>query len=427
MIKVPKIVALSDDLTGALGLSMLIANESIPVLTLTAWDKEKWALAGRTEAGDENFVGDSRSQAEALVINTDTRSLDSDTARDRIAEVMNHLSPETRVVKRFDTTLRGHLGVELDEILRHRPKAAAIVVPSFPAGGRHCLGGYQLINGVPIEQTEAGADPCWPIRSSYVPDYFRVMDSERADRVHHFPLQALSSSDEELRVDLKKILQPGAVLVVDAYSDADINRISKALIGVDGEHILTSPGVFISEVLGLLCRKTTRHPALVVIGSATELTRKQVSVLEEKYKVSYLEIPADVIVQGTVSRATEEFLSVWNRADAEVLVVRPEWRMGRPGLESTILRAVTDAAQMVLSALNNQVSGLILSGGETAGELISRLGASLIRPEKDFASLVMGGVMLDGQLDGVKVVTKGGLVGDRAIMLRAMNWLLTEQ
>ncbi|RLW68575.1 MAG: hypothetical protein B6D68_03355 [spirochete symbiont of Stewartia floridana] len=313
MIEVPETVALSDDLTGALGLSMLIAKENIPVLTLTAWDRGELALEGRTEAGDADFAVDSLSQANALVINTDTRSLDSDMARDRIAEVMNHLPPETRVVKRFDTTLRGHLGAELDEMLRHRPKAAAVVVPAFPAGGRHCLGGYQLINGVPIELTEAATDPRWPIRSSYVPDYFRAAVSGRSGRVRHLPLQALSNSDEELRADLKKMLQPGAVLVVDAYSDADINRIAQALIGVDGEYILTSPGVFISEVLGLLCQKTTRHPALAVTGSATELTRKQVSALEEKYKVSYLEIPADAIVQGTVSRTTEEFLAVWNR------------------------------------------------------------------------------------------------------------------
>jgi uncharacterized protein YgbK (DUF1537 family) len=53
-----------------------------------------------------------------------------------------------------------------------KPDTVALVVPAYPASGRTTIGGYQLLNGSLLEETEVGRDPTWPISTSYLPSFF---------------------------------------------------------------------------------------------------------------------------------------------------------------------------------------------------------------------------------------------------------------
>ena len=410
----PLIVALSDDLTGALGLSMLIANENIAVQTVTS--VQAFLNLNREELNQK---------VETLVLNTNTRSLPPGEARQIIDKVMQSLPPNTIVAKRFDTTLRGHLDLELDAIMTRCPHAAALIVPSYPDGGRLCIGGHQLLHGMPLERTEAATDSHWPISSSYVPSYFSETASRRkAKSVQHLPMEVLSGDEENLVAELKRLLQPGTVLVADACNNDDINLLARAAAHVENEVIFSSPGVFISAVLGTLFRKKQTYPVLAVNGSATELTRIQIALLEEKYRVNTLEIPSSSLERS--DELAQSFMSRYNPKDMDVLVIRPKWKDAGPGLEKKVLDALTEAAHTVLAALKYRLSGLILSGGETASSVLLRAGTNIIRPERDFGALVMGGKPLDGLLADTKIVTKGGLVGDKTIFYKVMTWFLKE-
>ena len=46
----------------------------------------------------------------------------------------------------------------------------AIVVASYPDSGRVTSGGYLLVDGVPVQETDVAKDPMNPISNSYVPD-----------------------------------------------------------------------------------------------------------------------------------------------------------------------------------------------------------------------------------------------------------------
>src|SRR5699024_7858339 len=57
--------------------------------------------------------------------------------------------------------------------------SVAIVVGAFPESGRICSGGYLLVNGVPVQETDVASDPLKSIRSSYIPGMI-------ANQSHHF-------------------------------------------------------------------------------------------------------------------------------------------------------------------------------------------------------------------------------------------------
>ena len=77
--------------------------------------------------------------------------------------------------------------------------------------------------------------------------------------------------------------------------------------------------------------------------------------------------------------------------------------------------------------LREDIQGILLSGGDTAGMFFEEVGATLLLPEREIQPLVMGGRILDGQSAGKKVVTKGGLIGEEDSMYRSVLWLRKER
>jgi uncharacterized protein YgbK (DUF1537 family) len=80
-----------------------------------------------------------------------------------------------------------------------------------------------------------------------------------------------------------------------------------------------------------------------------------------------------------------------------------------------------------MQALGEDLCGLILSGGDTAMSFLDRLGARFLEPVAELAPLMMGGRIRGTSRDGLKVVTKGGLVGGRDGLYKALQWLRQEE
>jgi len=398
------VVAISDDLTGSLGLSILIRNEGLPVRALTAFDPED---APQVQSG-------------VLVINTESRACNGEEAVRRTREVLEYYGSDVALAKRFDTTLRGHLAAELDTLLAARPDAVAVVVPAYPSGKRTCVGGYQFLDGTPLERTEVAKDPGWPISHSYVPEYFR-----RSHEVGHVPIQRVSAGGDELLNALADAAEQTRIVVVDAFTDNDINTIAAAAARLPDTVIPVSPGVFVSAYLRTRYRESSGSFVLAVVGSVTDQTRDQIKQLEFRYRVAYLELPLDVIFAGKSRNYTRERVSAGEFNDCDVLVLRPEARR-EDGRREEIMNGLADAGSELCGSHKERMSGMILSGGETATRIMGALGATIIRPEHEFGSLIMGGVIENGPFRGLKVVTKGGLVGDQNVLVGTLVWFLKE-
>jgi uncharacterized protein YgbK (DUF1537 family) len=67
-------------------------------------------------------------------------------------------------------------------------------------------------------------------------------------------------------------------------------------------------------------------------------------------------------------------------------------------------------------------SALLVVGGETAHAVLTALGQPWIRVIEPLDSLVVGGALVEGPLDGVPLVTKGGSSGRADTLCRALAW-----
>ena len=108
-------------------------------------------------------------------------------AYNRVHNVCNLLkNDEVKVyAKRIDSTLRGNLGSETDAMLDCLGEDyVAIVAPCFPSSGRIVIGGYMLVDGIPLHKTNIAIDPKTPVKVSEVEVLFREQSKYQVSSIY---------------------------------------------------------------------------------------------------------------------------------------------------------------------------------------------------------------------------------------------------
>lgn len=114
-----KVLVLADDFTGANDAGVSLAETGM-----------------RAEVA---FSASYQGEAQALILNSDSRAQPAAEAARRITHLLQAVLPRFQprwTVKKIDSTLRGNLGAELEATMRALNCAVAVLAPAFPAAGR---------------------------------------------------------------------------------------------------------------------------------------------------------------------------------------------------------------------------------------------------------------------------------------------------
>ncbi len=117
---------------------------------------------------DSNGIEDSN--AELLIIATDTRSMTSEKAYNEVKRITGELinSNVSWIYKKTDSVLRGHVLLELKAMLEVSNKEKVLLVPANPAYGRLIKNGIYYINDQPAHLTGFADDPEYALKTSNV-------------------------------------------------------------------------------------------------------------------------------------------------------------------------------------------------------------------------------------------------------------------
>ena len=233
-----KFFVLSDDLTGAHGVSGMMAQfgRSITV--------NKEALFDKREI-DVNY--------DFLTINTESRKMDGIRAFQTVQELWDFLKVnEIGVGKRIDSTLRGNTENEIMPLLE---KNSAIMTDTIPEYSRYTENGKTITSDSSIE----------------------ILDKFKE-------LEVLTLKLNELKkVKVKK----GKVYVVDSRTHIDIDNIANFIY--KNRYIPIDPGPLCSKVAGFYAPSKSRRTSVpkirsmaYVIGSENEKTQSQISYAVSK-------------------------------------------------------------------------------------------------------------------------------------------------
>lgn len=144
----PCLLAIADDLTGALEVGAKFAAHHLPATVVTDHDPKP--------------MGPSF----AFVVDLETRHVAEDEAAARtrqVAALARDASVSFLYVK-TDSTLRGNIGAEFRAIEQLFPEQRIVYVPAYPDMGRTVRNGQLFVNGKPVHKTEFADDRWSPVR-----------------------------------------------------------------------------------------------------------------------------------------------------------------------------------------------------------------------------------------------------------------------
>lgn len=382
-----KIVVLDDDPTGV---------QSVHgVSVLTGFEKE---LVREGFLGSENL----------FFILTNSRALTESQTRalhTRIGETLMEVSGETGIpfllLSRGDSTLRGHYPLEtavLKETLEENGSGCfdgEILVPFFAAGGRLTVHNIHYVRDgdelIPAGETEFAKD----LTFGYLSSDLRMYIEEKTKGVFLSEDTVCISLEELRKADvagiagkLRSVTGFGKV-IVNALDDVDLQVFCLALYRVleEGKQFLFRCAAdFVKELGGiaardLLSRKDMvtgeeKRGGIIIIGSHTEKTTRQLEQLKGMKGLAFLEFNSDLVLEdkleGEICRVTAQAQKQIAAGISPVIYTRRRLlEIEGDTREQALLRSVkiSEGVQRLVGDLKVRPSFVIAKGGITSSDV----------------------------------------------------------
>ncbi|WP_281532482.1 four-carbon acid sugar kinase family protein [Anaerocolumna aminovalerica] len=422
-------VVIADDLTGANATGVLLKK-----LRFTAY------TVMNAERLDLKLLSDT----DCIVYPTDSRAVDAEIAYNRVYNVVKLLKDNNikLYTKRIDSTLRGNLGSETDAFLDALSnQSMAIVVPCFPQASRIVAGGYMLVNTVPLHKTEVALDPKTPIHTSYVQDLFKEQSK--------YPVASLQINDimlgkEHIAEKIKEYKHLGVrILIFDCISNEDLDTIADGVIKSKVPFIAVDPGTFTAALSRkLMKQKEGNSKVLITIGSVNGVAKMQVDELLLAQKVLPVFVNVKELVEGEerrtaeMNRVVEEVLNSGRNQEVCAVIgngILPENRIDltvyarrfhveKEDISNLINDSFAEITYQILLR-NQEFKGLYSSGGDITVAISKKFNSAGIRLLGEVVPLAAYGEFIGGVFEGLKVVTKGGMAGDKNALNQCIHYL----
>ena len=424
-------VVVADDLTGGNATGVLLRKmnyQANTVLNLAAVDPDMLA------------------SCDCVIYPTDSRGLAPELAYEKVWEACEKLTaPDVKVWShRIDSTLRGNLGSETDAMLDFLGEDyVAIAAPCFPATRRVVCGGYMLVEGIPLHKTSIAIDPKTPVKTS---DVAALFTAQSKYGVGALQMNELMHGKHYLADRIKELAAAGKrTIVLDCVTQEDLDLIADACITSKLKIIAVDPGVFTSTLARKLITpsaKREKSKILAVVGTVHPNAKVQMENLwlsQRTYNVFVQTrklLESDSEREAEIARVAAEILENCDRNQISTVTgdgIYPENRidfkpyMKKSGLSmnevtEVINRSFAEIAHRIFSA-EPSFRGMYTSGGDITVAVCERFGTAGLRLIDEVLPLAAYGTFLEGQFDGVHIITKGGSQGDSSAINQCITYL----
>ncbi len=290
-----------------------------------------------------------------IAFTSDSRHLSAQEAAARTRAAVASLADlDVRWYKKIDSTLRGNLGSEIDALLDLKIAPCAVICPAFPAQGRALIDGVLVAPGVTAQ--------------IHLPALLRSQSRRRVATLSLDDLRGEGAA-QMLR---EKIDHGGQLIVADAAQDTDLHHILSAVHAATPDALLCGSAGLVGALTAQEARSAPRSApihrakqnenkgALLVIGSGSAMARRQIETLRSRQSVTAWTVSAGAVFEG----AGDTMLLHLPPPAQDALLDGPQAR--------ALAELLADGAEQILA--QRRPSLLILSGGDTAMQVLARLG-----------------------------------------------------
>lgn len=383
-----KIVVLDDDPTGV----QTVHDISV----YTNWDKDSIRQGFEEENNLFYVLTNSRGFTEEQTTK----------AHHEIAEVVDEVARETGkeyiFISRSDSTLRGHYPLETQLLKADYEKNTGktidgeIMCPFFKEGGRFTIDNVHYVKYgeelVPANETEFAKDKTFGYTAYTMPEYIeeKTKREYKAADVTCISLEDIHNMDiDKIEAQLMEVTGFNKV-IVNAVDYADVKVFCTALYRAmaKGKVFMFRTAAAIVKVMGavtdqpLLTReqmvvKETTNGGIVVVGSHTEKTTKQVECLKELKDIEFIELDATLVkdddaFEAEVSRCLareEECIRAGKTVCCYTTRALITADTGDKEDELRLSVKISDAVQSLVGRLSITPSFVIAKGGITSSDV----------------------------------------------------------
>lgn len=427
----PQCVVVADDLTGGNATGVLLKKMNYKAYTVM--NQERLELSAINDC-------------DCVIYPTDSRGVDAHTAYNRVHNVCELLkSTEVKVYsKRIDSTLRGNLGAETDAMLDSLGEEyIAIAAPCFPDSGRIVVGGYMLVNGLPLHKTDIAIDPKNPVKVSEAELLFKEQSRYNVSSIQ---LKHLMYGKHYLADLINRHAMGGSrIIVMDCITQEDLDLIADAVLVSKRKVVAVDPGVFTAAIARKLitpAENKEKNKILAVVGSVNPNTTVQMEELWLSQRTHNVFVKTKELLAGEkrkeaeISRVSQEIVKEAGKYVVSTITgdgIYPENRIDfQPyakehacsidALTGVINDAFAEITYRILKE-DRSFKGLYTSGGDVTVAVCRRFGTAGISLMDEVLPLAAYGQFLKGEFDGVHLITKGGSQGNKDAINRCVTYL----
>ena len=318
----------------------MIISDVIGIIADDLTDAEETALQFHLKDANCQILLDFNSSPQNVkntqvwAVSTATRNKSAEFAYEEVKKAaqlfLEHLNLDY-FYKKIDSALTGNIGVESLAMLEVLGWDAAIIVPACPSENKVTVGGYQLVNGQPIERTEYARDNLSPLYESHVPTMIKKQLGENnQELVASLDLQTIMKGAGPILQKINSFVKEGKKLIIaDAVSNTDIEQISLAAKKSELNFLPVGTSAMAQVLANVWVtpeEKSTNEilipelPKLILSGTGTQTTINQLDLLEqsEEFEDTYF---VELDMSTILSSVNDGFINKINEKLGEKNIV----------------------------------------------------------------------------------------------------------
>lgn len=424
------IYIIADDLTGANDTGVQFSKKGYNTIVLILKESEDIIIPDKTDV---------------LVVDTETREVNAKKACQRLRNVLNKLNFSDKDVfyKKIDSTLRGCIGAEIEEMMNFLEKDICIFTPTFPSHQRITIGGYLIVNGRPLGLSKYYSGGLKAGEASFIPFLLKQQTSLPIARIDFIDV---TKGQEVIFKKINKLYQKGnKIIIVDATEEVHLKNILNSIFKFEGSVLYAGsaglanyfPEIYNKNRSFKLNMEKNKGPILIVDGSRNPITKSQITHLKGEIDFFGLNIDIEQILSDRKT-ILEHYLtdSITVIKNGQHLVIHTDplyndkeninnklmqkYNLSFRELELTIREFLGELTAKIVR--NSPARNLILTGGDIALGVCLALGIQNLNVVDE---LLPGIPLSTANLKDInlKIVTKAGGFGEKDTLFRLINKL----
>ena len=412
-----KFIVIADDYTGSNDCGVQLKNRGLSAVTVLS----------------KGYLNDIYGY-DVIVMDSETRSMTKENSCKAIKEIgtnIKGLMGSNIVFKKIDSTLRGYIGIEIEALDNVLNPELIVFAPAYPKNNRTTVHGIHYFNGVPIDKTELSKDPKNPIVTSNIK---KILETDSDLNFLHVQLESIRNN--EIHTILNQ--SNSRCFSFDGEVDGDLDIIVKQVLSLNKKVLWVGSAGLIDSIINMLSPVAERYnPVLAVVGSINSTSAAQAQEAMEDEKVFGLKIDIESVILSPEKEKNRILTETIMHMDAgsDVLlatalesdqVVTASCLSKSLGL--TLNEISSKIADFMGSAVYEilrfrRISGMFLTGGDTAINVINKLsakGSVLVREIELGVPLVS---LFGGPYEGLPIITKAGAFGKLDTIKNSISFL----